>query len=252
MFPEAEVAAVNTKLAEEDESTEDGMDLNCKERVEDSDTDSQSDDEHNLIENKVFPQQRFSPVMKPLIPAADITYRPKPIKMKPNDSPIKGETKFTPGSENNIPRPASPKSTFQPKGLVFRTTKPKPDPLVLRSEESGSRPSSTKSDTVVQLLQHRGELQKNSSSPASASSRVLQRSNSVSNVSAGPTTVGQHLQKAASLVRKGIVYCFCCNGKGICLCFKGKDKGICFCCKGKQICFCCKGKGKGICFCCKG
>ena len=40
-----------------------GIDLNCKERVSDSATDSETED-NVLIENKAFPQQRFSPVMK--------------------------------------------------------------------------------------------------------------------------------------------------------------------------------------------
>ncbi len=42
-----------------------------------------------LIENKRFPQQRFSPVQKQ-VNSADVTYRPKPIKMKP-ESPIRAE-----------------------------------------------------------------------------------------------------------------------------------------------------------------
>ncbi|CAG5116034.1 unnamed protein product, partial [Candidula unifasciata] len=40
-----------------------GIDLNCQEQVSDSATDSDIEDE-GLIENKAFPQQRFSPVMK--------------------------------------------------------------------------------------------------------------------------------------------------------------------------------------------
>jgi hypothetical protein len=40
-----------------------GIDLNCKEHVSDSTTDSETE-ESVLIENKAFPQQRFSPVMK--------------------------------------------------------------------------------------------------------------------------------------------------------------------------------------------
>ena len=44
---------------------ETGIDLNCQEHVSDSETDTQSEDE---IENKAFPQQRFSPVMKPVTP----------------------------------------------------------------------------------------------------------------------------------------------------------------------------------------
>ena len=39
-----------------------GIDLNCKEHVSDSATDSETED-NVLIENKAFPQQRFSPVM---------------------------------------------------------------------------------------------------------------------------------------------------------------------------------------------
>lgn len=47
-------------------SETDGIDLNCKEHVSDSATDSEAED-NVLIENKAFPQQRFSPVMKQVI-----------------------------------------------------------------------------------------------------------------------------------------------------------------------------------------
>ncbi|KAI8481295.1 hypothetical protein Bbelb_409890 [Branchiostoma belcheri] len=57
------------------------IDLKCKEMVTESDSGSQSEDEV-MIENKIFPQQRFSPAMKPALPA-DITFRPKPIKLRP-------------------------------------------------------------------------------------------------------------------------------------------------------------------------
>ena len=56
-----------------DKSDIDDKNLMCEEHVSDSDTDSQTEDD-GLIENKAFPQQRFSPVMKAIGPA-DVTYR---------------------------------------------------------------------------------------------------------------------------------------------------------------------------------
>lgn len=53
------------------------IDLKCKEKVTDSDSESQSETEP-LIENKVFPQQRFSPVSG----VKEVTCRPKPIKAR--------------------------------------------------------------------------------------------------------------------------------------------------------------------------
>ena len=92
---DAEVARVEHGSQSEDathgsqsEDATGGIDLNCKEHVSDTETDSQSEDEA-LIENKRFPQQRFSPVQKH-VSGSDITHRPKPIKMKP-ESPIRAE-----------------------------------------------------------------------------------------------------------------------------------------------------------------
>jgi hypothetical protein len=48
-------------VVEGNESDNEASDLICKEHVSDSETDSQTE-EDNLIENKAFPQQRFSPV----------------------------------------------------------------------------------------------------------------------------------------------------------------------------------------------
>ncbi|XP_055958697.1 protein capicua homolog isoform X1 [Patella vulgata] len=90
-----------------------GIDLNCKERVSDSETDSQTE-EDSLIENKAFPQQRFSPVMKPLT-AADIACRPKPIKracIPEQKLEIEGPT-HDPVSGQLTPRPSSTGSSFQ-------------------------------------------------------------------------------------------------------------------------------------------
>ncbi|KAL5020008.1 hypothetical protein ScPMuIL_002900 [Solemya velum] len=107
-----------------DESDCGGIDLNCKEHVSDSETDSQTE-EDTFIENKAFPQQRFSPVMKH-ISASDITYRPKPIKRIP-ESPLKGDIVLNSGcaiSQEMIQRPSSTGSNFQPTGAVFKA-KPK-------------------------------------------------------------------------------------------------------------------------------
>lgn len=92
----AVVTTVNTNTGaatghEEEFSDEDQMvicedvppeiDLKCKEKVTESDSESQSDMEP-LIENKAFPQQRFSPVSGIKTNSGDITCRPKPIKAR--------------------------------------------------------------------------------------------------------------------------------------------------------------------------
>lgn len=62
------------------EETVTEIDLKCKEKVTDSDSESQSESEP-LIENKAFPQQRFSPVSG-VKSSGEITCRPKPIKAR--------------------------------------------------------------------------------------------------------------------------------------------------------------------------
>lgn len=154
------------------------IDLNCKEHVSDSEIDSQSEEE-GLIENKVFPQQRFSPVQKPSM-SADITYRPKPIKMKP-ESPLRADGTKGHLSDHLIPRPASSGSVFQPKGYAFKPRSPK-----IKSEMFGdggsngndSRPSSVKSDTSVQVMQRAASL----SSAESQQGMLQERSRSTSGV----------------------------------------------------------------------
>ncbi|XP_059163863.1 protein capicua homolog isoform X3 [Physella acuta] len=65
-------------ICEEEETSQPGdIDLKCAEQVSDSATESDNEDE-GLIENKAFPQQRFSPVMKQ-VTQADLLH-PKPIK----------------------------------------------------------------------------------------------------------------------------------------------------------------------------
>ncbi|XP_035222809.1 protein capicua homolog, partial [Stegodyphus dumicola] len=104
------------------------IDLKCKEKVTESDTESQSDDE-SLIENKAFPQQRFSPVMK-LGPSAEVTHRPKPIKAHPCSNsqvpfPIgtnNSSNNHASSSSGSVPflRPLPTGSNFQPTGAVFK------------------------------------------------------------------------------------------------------------------------------------
>lgn len=103
------------------------IDLKCKEKVTESDTESQSDDE-SLIENKAFPQQRFSSVMK-ITPSNEVTHRPKPIKVHPCSN---SQVSFPIGLNNNsnspstnsgsghFLRPLPTGSTFQPTGAVFK------------------------------------------------------------------------------------------------------------------------------------
>ncbi|KAK3597989.1 hypothetical protein CHS0354_042342 [Potamilus streckersoni] len=110
---------------EEDiDSEADNIDLKCKEHVSDSETDSNT--EEDIIENKAFPQQRFSPVMKPHV-SSDITLRPKPIKRIPDssfcgsgDSTIRSALNSHQFDDRLPSRPASNGSTFQPTGAVFK------------------------------------------------------------------------------------------------------------------------------------
>lgn len=99
------------------------IDLKCKEKVTESDSESQSDLDHP-IENRVFPQQRFSPVTSNN--STEITCRPKPIKarMPSTESAVKYNTAVT-STVSNFPyhSPVNPSgvSGFQPTGGAFKT-----------------------------------------------------------------------------------------------------------------------------------
>lgn len=99
------------------------IDLKCKEKVTESDSESQSDIDHP-IENRVFPQQRFSPVSGSN--SSEITCRPKPIKarMPSTDSTVKYNTVVT-STVSSFPyhSPVNPSgvSGFQPTGGAFKT-----------------------------------------------------------------------------------------------------------------------------------
>jgi len=90
------------------------VDLNCRENIFlNSDSDEHSDDD--TIENKVFPQQRFSPVTCPTCPAA---LRPRPIKVRARSA---AEVTPVTGTSPAAARPSNVSSAaFQPRGDVFK------------------------------------------------------------------------------------------------------------------------------------
>lgn len=113
-----------------EENTE--IDLKCKEKVTDSDSESQSDVEP-IIENKPFVQQRFSPVSSSTMSSgsSEITCRPKPIKARlpSTETTVKyhnlSGSKHSPASNISFPyhSPINPigVSKFQPTGGAFKT-----------------------------------------------------------------------------------------------------------------------------------
>ena len=124
----------------------DSVDLNCKEQVSDSETDSGSEGES--IENKAFPQQRFSPVMKP-VSSSELTHKPKPIKMRASLAPPRSASQTAPrilSSNLSTSLYENPKSllsrrllisgteTFQPTGAVFKAHKPRNESSVTTDE----------------------------------------------------------------------------------------------------------------------
>ena len=96
--------------------------------MSDSETDSQSEDEA-LIENKAFPQQRFSPVMRPLS-STDVPYRPKPMLVKPEpqlkvDVVAGSAAIVNERAAPHVTRPSSSGSVFHPTGAVFKAHMPR-------------------------------------------------------------------------------------------------------------------------------
>ncbi|XP_018578847.1 putative transcription factor capicua isoform X2 [Anoplophora glabripennis] len=103
----------------EDPGTE--IDLKCKEKVTDSDSESQSDLDSS-IENRVFQHQRFSPVTTNS--CVEVTCRPKPIKARlpstetPKYSPVATSSTL---SFHYSPVNPSGITGFQPTGGAFKT-----------------------------------------------------------------------------------------------------------------------------------
>ncbi|KAL8588763.1 hypothetical protein ACOMHN_042105 [Nucella lapillus] len=104
-------------ICEDEDNTSEtgGIDLNCKEHVSDSETDSETED-NVLIENKAFPQQRFSPVMK----TPPTTTPPPPTPPPPKGTTFAAAVKEAIVDPSEVPRPSSTGSSFRPKGAVFR------------------------------------------------------------------------------------------------------------------------------------
>jgi len=83
------------------------VDLNCREDVSlTSDSDGHSDD--GTIENKVFPQQRFSPVTTPMHPAA---LPPRPVRFGSGVDAT---------ATSPVVRPSASTPAFHPRGDVFK------------------------------------------------------------------------------------------------------------------------------------
>ncbi|RZF39984.1 hypothetical protein LSTR_LSTR002387 [Laodelphax striatellus] len=182
--PKAEVAAVgrNRNRNEDEFSDEDQMvicedselDLKCKEKVTDSDSESQ-DETEPLIENKAFPQQRFSPVSG--LPG-EVTCRPKPIKVAATASskympqqqqqqlqqPVKQEAPLAsplPTFAYHSPLNPAGVSAFQPTGGAFKTMPAspkvfKPEPMStddhLKNKNNGVMTTSTSSSSSTTLF----------------------------------------------------------------------------------------------------
>ncbi|KAJ8923865.1 hypothetical protein NQ315_010447 [Exocentrus adspersus] len=97
------------------------IDLKCKEKVTDSDSESQSDLDSS-IENRVFHQQRFSPVTTS--GCVEVTCRPKPIKARlPSTETPKYSPVATSSTLNFHYTPVNPSGVtgFQPTGGAFKT-----------------------------------------------------------------------------------------------------------------------------------
>lgn len=100
------------------------IDLKCKEKVTDSDSESHSDHEV-VVENRVFPQKRFSPVLSNN--PSEITCRPKPIKARIPSTEI--TPKYSPVPTSTVlfqyQSPVNPTGVtgFQPTGGAFASPK---------------------------------------------------------------------------------------------------------------------------------
>lgn len=126
------------------------IDLKCKEKVTESDSESQSDLDHP-IENRVFPQQRFSPVTSNN--STEITCRPKPIKarMPSTESAVKYNTAVT-STVSSYPyhSPVNPSgvSGFQPTGGAFKTMPVSPKIIKAEVKQELNEPWNTGSFVV--------------------------------------------------------------------------------------------------------
>ena len=151
-------------------SASDDVDLKCKERVCDSETENET--EADDFENRAFPQQRFSPAISRQA-KSDVTFKPKPIKVMP------------PGDESPHVRIAGHvHSHFIKTGAVFKDVSSFRPPQSSNASDdvtglSDERPGSAKSDSAVAgrevtslAVLGNSDLLRSSSVEASGKSRI--------------------------------------------------------------------------------
>ena len=132
-----------------DSADNDEVDLKCKERVCDSETETENEDAPN--ESSAFLQQRFSPGVMLRHQESDVTtYKPKPIKIQ---QPTVERVLKVKDESQPLRLPVNA-SMFQKTGAVFKDVGVKSRAGVLSQQDAAdvSRPSSTKSDSAVQFV----------------------------------------------------------------------------------------------------
>lgn len=181
------------------EGTTAEIDLKCKEKVTESDSESQSDIDHP-IENRVFPQQRFSPVSGGGS-SSEITCRPKPIKarLSSTESSVKYNTTVT-SSVSSFPYLSSPVnplgiSGFQPTGGAFKTMPVSPKIIKTEVKQELHEPWNTTSYSINNKSESSSAINKsewsnnsNASSTSSTTLTVLKPQTKQSNV----IQIGEH------------------------------------------------------------
>ncbi|XP_069697817.1 putative transcription factor capicua isoform X2 [Periplaneta americana] len=162
-LPEDEFSDDDQMVICEDPQPE--IDLKCKEKVTDSDSESQSDLEP-LIENKAFPQQRFSPVSGIKSSTGEVTCRPKPIKARLPSGSIEVGSKIHHGSGEKTGSvgvlypyhsPVNPMgiSGFQPTGGGAFKTMPVSPKIVKSSPEQQLPPPVSQVNTKISDAEQR-------------------------------------------------------------------------------------------------
>ena len=113
------------------------IDLKCKEKVTDSDSESHSDMEHSNAD-KNFLQQRFSPTSNVAANSPDVTCRPKPIKAQATDNLTPKYSPLPTNKQYSSPVNPTGVSGFQPTGGAFASPKVFKNELKSESEASNN------------------------------------------------------------------------------------------------------------------
>ncbi|XP_056645584.1 putative transcription factor capicua isoform X2 [Diorhabda sublineata] len=153
----------------EDPSTE--IDLKCKEKVTDSDSESQSDMDSS-IENRVF--QRFSPVNNSS--CSEVTCRPKPIKARlPSIEVPKYNLASTSTAFHYSPVNPSGISGFQPTGGAFKTMPA--SPKVFKNEVKNENTENNENWSGT-LINKANDVSQRSNSSNIQTSTIMSKTNS--------------------------------------------------------------------------